>query len=181
MINHFLSDRQQIHTCCREACKTMVVICSECSKTFHNKSNLNRHKATMHSENEEEEEEMDSDNDSEDESENEEEDNAWIIDIWDVIRNKAESTNRSLKKVYKDYVLLVKSFKHDEIHQKVMETVKRAQDEDEMDFLEALEYAISKRTFLINRQATNGTENNVVEEEEENDEDSADDENEMDT
>ena len=129
----------------------------------------------MHSENEEEEEEMDSDNDSEDESKNEEEDNAWIIDIWDVIRNKAESTNRSLKKVYKDYVLLVKSFKHDEIHQKVMETVKRAQDEDEMD-LEALEYAISKRTFLINRQATNGTENNDIEEEEEDDTDDVDEE-----
>ena len=96
-------------------------------------------------------EEMDSDNNSEDESENEEENNEWIIDIWDMLRNKAKNTNNSLKNVYKYYVLLVKSFKHNEIHQKVMETVKRAQDEDEMDFREALDYAISKRMFLINR------------------------------
>ena len=45
-----------------------------------------------------------------------------------------------------------------------------------MDFLEALEYAISKRTFLINRQATNDTENNDIEEEEEDDTDDVDEE-----
>ena len=102
----------------------MVVFCSKCGKEFHNGSNLNRHMNSVHSKNEDEE--MDSDNESysDDESENEEEEDEWIIDIWDMIKRKAESTNSNLKKVYKNYVLLVKSFKHDEIHQKVMETEK---------------------------------------------------------
>ena len=39
-----------------------------------------------------------------------------------------------------------------------------------------MEYVISKRTFLINRQATNDTENNDIEEEEEDDTDDVDEE-----
>ena len=164
MFNHFLPSCQPIQTYCREACKIMVPKnCSICFKEFHNKSNLNRHMESVHSK----DEEMDSDTEEEDESENEEENNEWIIDIWDMLRNKAKNTNNSLKNVYKYYVLLVKSFKHDEIHQKVMETVKRAQDEDEMDFREALDYAISKRTFLINRQ--NGADDDVDDDDDEDD------------
>ena len=102
----------------------MVVFCSKCGKEFHNGRNLNQHMNSVHSKNEDEE--MDSDNESysDDASEIEEEEDEWIIDIWDMIKRKAESTNSNLKKVYKDYDLLVKSFKHDKIHQKVMVTVK---------------------------------------------------------
>ena len=146
----------------------MVVFCKTCGKEFHNTSNLKRHQNVAHSK----DEEMDSDGESqsEEELESEEENNEWIIDIWDMLTHKAKSTNSSLSKVYRYYVLLVKSFKHDEIHQKIMETVKRAQDEDDMDFREALDYSIKKRTFLINRQAENGSEHNNEDEEDDDEE-----------
>ena len=51
-----------------------------------------------------------------------------------------------------------------------METVKRAQDEDDIDFLEALDYSIEKRTFLINRQAENGSEHNNEDEDDDDEE-----------
>ena len=70
--------------------------------------------------------------------------------------------------------MLVKSFKYDQIHQQIMGTVKRAQDEEEMDFLEALVYSIKKRSFLINRQAETGSEHSN-----EDDEEVVDDDNEV--
>ena len=154
----------------------MVVFCKTCGKDFHNTSNLKRHQNVAHSKNEDEEMDSDGDSQSEDERESEQEDNEWIIDIWDMLTHKAKSTNSSLSAVYRYFVLLVKSFKHDEIHQKIMETVKRAQDEDDMDFREALDYSIKKRTFLLNRQATNGTEHSNEKEEDDEDDDEDDEE-----
>ena len=61
--------------------------------------------------------------------------------------------------------------KRDEIHQAVMRTVERAQEEEEMDFLEALDFAIYKRKFLLRRQRYEmiQLENNSSEEKEEED------------
>ena len=48
-----------------------------------------------------------------------------------------------------------------------METLKRARDEEGMDFPEALDYAINKRSFLIKRQ----NDNNEHEDEDDEDDD----------
>ena len=41
--------------------------------------------------------------------------------------------------------------KHDAIHRKVMKTLRRFIEEDDMDFDEAAESAVAKRKFLLNR------------------------------
>ena len=41
------------------------------------------------------------------------------------------------------------SLKHDRTHQQVMKTLKRARDDEDMGFNEALDYAADKRKFLI--------------------------------
>ena len=106
------------------------------------------------------------DSQSESELESEEEENTgWMIDIWDMLNEKTKGTNLSINAVYRYYVVLVKSFKYDKTHQKIMETLKRARDEELMDFPEALDYAINKRSFLIKRQNDNN------EDEDEDDED----------
>lgn len=156
----------------------MVVFCKTCGKEFHNISNLKRHQNLAHSKDEDEDMESDDGSQSAEESESEEQENAWIIDIWDMLTHKAKSTNTSLSKVYRYYVLLVKSFKYDQIHQQIMGTVKRAQDEEEMDFLEALDYSIKKMSFLINRHAETGSEHSN-EEDDEDDEEVVDDDNEV--
>ena len=42
--------------------------------------------------------------------------------------------------------------KKDRTHDSVMQTLHRVKDEEDMDFEEALEYAIEKRRFLIQRR-----------------------------
>ena len=46
----------------------MVVVCRECDKKFHNKSNINRHVKVVHAESEESEEETDEEMDKAPES-----------------------------------------------------------------------------------------------------------------
>ena len=95
------------------------------------------------------EEEIDETYDS-DEDEDIQED--YGINIWHHLHNESERRQTHLIFLYKELVLLSKALKRDEIHQAVMRTVERAQEEEEMDFLEALDFAIDKRKFLLRRQ-----------------------------
>ena len=128
--------------------------CEECHKSFSNKSNLNRHWKMTHRE-----EEVDEESDySEEESEEEEEgsDNeSFSIDIWKWIVDESIYKERSIIELYKEKVLFSKSLKKDDTHRSIMHTLMKAQEEEDMDFHEALDYAVDKRKFLIQRKIPN--------------------------
>ena len=61
-----------------------------------------------------------------------------------------------MSEVYKNKVLFSRALKKDKTHQAIMKTLRNYQEEeDEMDFLEALSLAIDKRRFLIKRLELN--------------------------
>ena len=49
--------------------------------------------------------------------------------------------------------MFCRSLKRDETYQAVINTLEKAKDDDEMDFEEALDYAVDKRKFIIYRSA----------------------------
>ncbi len=59
----------------------------------------------------------------------------------------------SLTDIYKEYMVFFHQKKSDPIHQKVQNTMKRLRDEDEMDWDEALDFAVKKRRFLFEQLA----------------------------
>ena len=131
--------------------------CEDCQKTFSNKSNLNRHWKITHREEEAEEESDYSEEEVMDEtvSSDEEEDSDnenFKIDIWRSIINECEYRELSITELYKEKVLFSKSLKMDDTHKAIMRTLQKAQEEENMDFHEALDYAIDKRKFLIQRK-----------------------------
>ena len=58
---------------------------------------------------------------------------------------------RNLRKTYLERLKWTHRIKLDAIHRKVMKTLQRFIDEDDMDFDEASESAVEKRKFLLNR------------------------------
>ena len=58
--------------------------------------------------------------------------------VRSVIREVAAAYNSSLIDAYKNNVIFTRWLKNDKTHLAVMENVKRAMDEDDMDFEEAL-------------------------------------------
>ena len=143
----------------------MVYTCDICYKTFYNIGKFNQHKSNMHqseveednvSDDESEEEskqdsEIDEQESDSEESNDDDENEPWVVDVWKQMRDEADSTNRFLD-IYKDNVTFAKSLARDETHKKVMETFKKAQTEDDMDFIEALDFAVDRRKFLIQRE-----------------------------
>ena len=136
--------------------------CSECDEAFANKSNYNRHLAKSHpdeTDGEEEEDYTDSESmSSEEEVESDESmdsnEDDEEIDIWEQMYYECdEESEISITDVYKDKILFLRAMKKDSIHKAVMQTLQRVRDEEDMDFAEALDYAIEKRRFLIYRQA----------------------------
>ena len=142
----------------------MSRICEICGKEFANKSNLNRHIAVKHhdeSETEEEEltdEEMENDESDSDESGDEIQSSSRYDThlIWSIMGEESAGTGSSLSEVYKNKVLFSRALKKDKTHQAIMKTLRNYQEEeDEMDFVEALSLAIDKRRFLIKRLELN--------------------------
>ena len=60
-------------------------------------------------------------------------------------------SRRRLRRTYLDRLKWTLYIKHNAIHRKVMKTLRRFTEEDDMDFDEAAESAVAKRKFLLNR------------------------------
>ena len=60
-------------------------------------------------------------------------------------------SRRRLRRTYLERLKGTHHIKHDAIHRKVMKTLRRFIEEDDMDFDEAAESAVAKRKFLLNR------------------------------
>ena len=111
--------------------------------------NISDDESEVESKQESEVDEQESDSEvSNDDEENE----PWIVDVWKQMRDEADSTDTNFLDIYKDNVTFAKSLAQDETHKKVMETFKKAQTEDDMDFVEALDFAVDRRKFLIQRE-----------------------------
>ena len=151
----------------------MVAICKECGKQFHNKSNLNRHVKVVHAESEESEEETDEEMDEAPESFDGGNDEVYSdddepgIDVWNTILDEARGSNISVLESFKQNVMFCRSLRRDETYQAVLKTLEKAKDDEEMDFSEALDYAVDKRKFLIYKSADE-TEQVMQEEEQAN-------------
>ena len=132
----------------------MIYKCEDCEKSFANKSNYNRHFAKMHPETSEDEDFSDGDEDYDTEEEDEESDDEYSdkIDVWGQMFDESEQLGLPITTVYKDNILFMRAMKRDQTHKSVMETLEKVKDEENMDFAEALDYAIEKRRFLIQRQ-----------------------------
>jgi len=100
--------------------------------------------------NDEEEEEKEEEEEEEEESNNG--DGEMQIDIWNYLHDEEIIKQIPITTLYKHLVLLSKALKQDDTHQAVMHTIKKAREEEDMDFREALDYAIDKRKFLIKRR-----------------------------
>ena len=72
--------------------------------------------------------------------------------VWEEMTEESEETHESLPSVYMKKVLFFHKLKRNPTHKSIMSTLKRARDEEEMDFDEALNYATEKRKFLILRK-----------------------------
>ena len=134
----------------------MMYGCDDCEKTFSTKSNYNRHVAKAHPEESEEEEDEDySDSESmsnDDDSDDSEQGDEETIDIWETMFNEFEESGLSINEIYKHKILFLRAMKKDKTHKAIMQTLQRVRDEEDMDFEEALDFAIEKRRFLIHRQ-----------------------------
>ncbi|XP_020619861.1 guanine nucleotide-binding protein-like 3 homolog [Orbicella faveolata] len=60
-------------------------------------------------------------------------------------------SRRRLRRTYLERLKWTHRIKHDAIHRKVMKTLRRFIEEDDMDFDEAAESAVAKRKFLLKR------------------------------
>ena len=60
-------------------------------------------------------------------------------------------SRRRLRRTYLERLKWTHHIKHDAIHHKVMKTLRRFIEEDDMDFDETAELAVAKRKFLLNR------------------------------
>jgi hypothetical protein len=109
---------------------------------------------------ESDEEEMESEEENEEENEEksdeEKSDNETVeeeeTDIWADIANHVNQNNEEPLAVYKQFVMQAHTLQIDCVHKKVMKTLKRYQEDDDMDFEEALDKTIQKRKYLILRE-----------------------------
>ena len=105
----------------------------------------------MQSKHSEESSEDESDSESVDEN-TDESSNEPTVDVWNVIKSEAAADGENILEQYKRNVIFCRSMDDDTIHKEVMRTLEKAQEDEEMDFQEALDYAVDKRKFLIFRE-----------------------------
>jgi hypothetical protein len=75
------------------------------------------------------------------------------VDVWKVITDEADDEDGGVLEAFKRNVLFCRSLKRDETYQAVIKTLEKAKDDEEMDFAEALDYAVDKRKFIVYRSA----------------------------
>ena len=103
------------------------------------------------------EENSDSDDDPVKDTENnteeeEEEEDEPRVDVWQRIVKKSVKHGQNILDTYKDKVIFCRSFDDDTTHAEVIRTLEKVQEDEGMDFEEALDYAVDKRKFLIMRE-----------------------------
>ena len=157
----------------------MVLFCNTCGQSFVSSSNRKRHMERRHKDEDEkesmdEEQEsgslkfVDNDNESTDEdskptveqeesseSEDDDEEEEDTVNVWTGIAlDAAAHFDGDAVESYIETVLDARRLRNDPVHQKVMSTLKRIrQDEEDMDFDEALAKAVKKRKYVIIKAA----------------------------
>jgi len=137
----------------------MMYECDDCKRTFFTKSNYNRHVSKAHPEESEEDDKdysdsksMSSEDDVDSDNSEASQDDEGTLGIWEIMSRECEETGLSIHEIFKYKILFLRAIKKDKTHKSVMETLQRVRDEEDMDFEEALDFAVEKRRFLINRQ-----------------------------
>ena len=74
-------------------------------------------------------------------------------DVWEYIVQESKNRKIDVTEAYKEIVIMMKAIKKDKTHKAVMQTLENVKDSENMDFIEALDYAVHKRRFLINLHA----------------------------
>ena len=88
---------------------------------------------------------------------------------------------KALRQVYIDHLKWVHVLREDPIHEAILETRKKFQEEEDMDFNEAVEAAVNQRKYLLNRAFQPMEESDTDDEDmDEDDEDDTDEEDDMD-
>ena len=121
--------------------------CKDCNEGFRDHADLDEHMREEHPKRSKLEDE-ESDASSEDENQKE----GWKINVWGVIVNSIGDRGKDLLETFKWYILFAREFEKDATVKKVYDTIDRAEDEEDMDWDEAVQHAIEKRKFLIQRQ-----------------------------
>lgn len=138
----------------------MVVVCNECDRQFHNKSNLNEHVRVVHADSEEYEDETEEMDEAPEASEAfdggdevSSDDDEPEVNVWNLILDEARDADIRVLEFFKRNVMSCRSLKRDETYQAVVRTLEKAKKEEEMHFSETLGYAVDKRIFLIYKSA----------------------------
>ena len=153
-----------------------MVVCNICGTNLSTLFNLERHKKRFHSVRNESMDEDDNDvdndenvdmaddeesdiDDSESDTESTEDssdDDDDGIGIWESIDQcvgglEGDELKEYLMQSMKLYINLCRNLKKDNTARAILKELKRAQDDDEMKYTEALDHAIDKRKFLLFR------------------------------
>ena len=75
------------------------------------------------------------------------------INVWNTILDDARDSNISVLESFKQNVMFRRFLRRDDTYQAVLKTLEKAKEDEEMDFSEALDYAVDKRKFLIYKSA----------------------------
>lgn len=86
------------------------------------------------------------------------------VNVWYVVLEDAETHDISVLESFKRNVIFCRSLERDETYQAVLNTMDKVKDVEEMKFSEALDYAVDKRKFLIQKAAEEAEENRREEE-----------------
>ena len=124
--------------------------CQQCPERFEYPSELNQHTLEEHPKRSKMEDE-----ESDDFSEDENQGGEPRISVWGVIVNSIGERGNDLLETFKWYILFAREFQQDATVKKVYDTIERAEDEEEMDWDEAVQHAVEKRKFLIQKHVAN--------------------------
>ena len=145
--------------------------CQLCERTFSTRFNLERHMERKHPDDitddessGEEEEQTDDESIHPDKDDTEERTESTFQELvaraWNQVKQNhqdlthqeaVDKARKALRREYKDSLLWYQQLRKDPIHKAVMETAKRLRDDDDFDYEESIERAISSRKYLLNR------------------------------
>lgn len=154
----------------------MTYICEDCEEELDTLQQMQQHYVHIHRKYVESHDIVDKDQpidndddnnneDDEDESEidsaEEEEEDGY--DVWGYIANNKRNDDKDFVESFKDVYRLTRSFNRNEVVKDIKQTIKNAENDDNMKFDEALHFGSKKRKFLINKTANQSIEENMNE------------------